>query len=188
MPLPFVALLALLLQVPTPLAFTLLLLAVALLLPYLEGHRGKEYLQRLSLRMPSKQTLTHGVLLFAGAFALLIVENVILSFLGLADTQNVAAVIRRQPALSLVLAVTLAPLAEELFFRGYAQKIIGVVLASLLFAALHWGYGSVAEVAAALSASLLWGWYVRKHGDLGPVVLAHAAFNAYSLLAIYSLT
>ena len=80
--------------------------------------------------------------------------------------------------------LTLGPVAEELFFRGFLQKRIGVFLTSIVFALLHTGYGSIAEVLGAFIASMVLGWWVKKHDDVAPTIIAHAFYNMLSILSI----
>jgi membrane protease YdiL (CAAX protease family) len=93
-----------------------------------------------------------------------------------------------------VLAVTAAPLFEELFFRGFLQPlfsrtfgmIAGILLTAILFGALHlseysmvWQYGvAITLVGAALG-------YVRaRSGSLIPSTIMHACFNSVSVVAL----
>lgn len=81
--------------------------------------------------------------------------------------------------------VILAPLAEELFFRGYllwsAQRAFGplsaVLISTLLFAAVHLPAGWIPTVAALL-LGLGFSVQTTTTGSVTPAVLAHAAFNA----------
>ncbi|MBD3763583.1 MAG: exosortase E/protease, VPEID-CTERM system [Rhodobacterales bacterium] len=78
--------------------------------------------------------------------------------------------------------VALAPLVEELFFRGYLQdrlspaapwgRWVGILAASAAFAALH---GRWAE---ALAAGLVFALVRDRRGRLGDAVVAHMAANA----------
>lgn len=92
-------------------------------------------------------------------------------------------------ALLVVMVVVMAPLVEELFYRGVwlrsAQRRLGtvggVVLSSLVFGAMHLqgvdtfalvGFGAVAAVLAVRS------------GRLGPSIFAHVGFNLVALVAL----
>lgn len=99
----------------------------------------------------------------------------------------------------ILMAVVLAPLAEELFFRGmlfpaFARRFrvgTAIVLSALLFAVLHVGTGATADLApnAILAAlifplGLLLAWIYHRRGTLLAPILVHAAFN---LLAVVGL-
>lgn|GEM_PF-1054785 len=126
--------------------------------------------------------------------------SAVLYSLGLLDSGLVAEKILLLPIPSLVLASTLSPFAEEALFRGYffrrisetvagkgrAQSFFhlaaGATLSSLLFAFLHFSYGSVAEIAVAFSVGLVLCAVTRKSGSLLPAAFAHAAFNFLSIV------
>lgn len=89
-----------------------------------------------------------------------------------------------------VVAVVVAPIAEELFFRGLflrsAERRVGkvgaVVLTSVVFALLHVPQRSelgfaIAFVPVLVIGSAL-GWLAMSTRRLGPSVIAHMTFNA----------
>ncbi|HEV8289428.1 MAG TPA: CPBP family intramembrane glutamic endopeptidase [Candidatus Norongarragalinales archaeon] len=130
-----------------------------------------------------------GIKLFFTILVLVIILGFIMRALGVLDTQNVADVIEKQSVLALFFAITLAPLAEEIFFRGFLQKRAGLVLTSALFALLHYGYGSVSEIVAAFGASLILGDHVRRRALKGQkglvaVIIAHALYNLFAIVMI----
>ncbi len=168
-----------LLQILLPLF--LLILPVALL--FFERKKPKDFIKHLSLQPVYPKILFLDCLkLFAKAFVALCLLLTILSFFGLVDTMKVVEVVRRQEPLALLVAVSLGPFAEEVFFRGYLQKRIGVIITSVFFAFLHRGYGSVAEILAAFVVSVIFGHYVRKNKTVLPPFLAHSLYNAMSIL------
>lgn len=74
-------------------------------------------------------------------------------------------------------------LGEELLFRGAAQPAIGLVLASLLFAAVHYlpGPGLWIWTLYALAAGLILGGLFQWTGDALAPVTAHAVLNGINL-------
>jgi len=169
-----------LLQILLPVLF--LVLAGAML--FIEGKKPRDFAEKLSLQpIPAKKLFPDSLKLFAKAFIILYLLVTILSLLGIADAEKVAETVKRQDSLTLLAAVSLGPFAEEVLFRGYLQKRIGVIITSLLFAFLHKGYGSVAEIAAAFAVSVIFGHYVRENNSVLPPFLAHALYNAMSVVA-----
>jgi membrane protease YdiL (CAAX protease family) len=159
--------------------FPFLLLAMALALLWLEGKRKpRDFARALSLGARPRDSLKRGAALFAEILALLFLLSLVFTALGINDSRRVVEFVRAQPPETLFVAVAIAPIAEELFFRGYLQKRAGVILASVLFAALHYSYGSIAEIIAAFFISVLIGLELRKRGDLNACILAHAVYNA----------
>lgn len=165
--------------------FTFLILALPFALLWLEGKRKpRDFAKALSLGEHPLKSLRSAAVLFAKMLVLLVILSIVLNALNLLDSKKVADFVRAQPAETLFVAVALAPIAEELFFRGYLQKRVGVVLSSALFAALHYSYGSIAEIVAAFFISILIGLELRKRGDLNSCILAHGAYNALTIFLV----
>lgn len=91
-----------------------------------------------------------------------------------------------------IAAVVLAPIWEELTFRGFllsalAKTRLGfwpaAVISSVLWTALHAGYswpGLVSVFLAGLGLS----WIMKRTGSMKAVILAHAAINGFALAVI----
>ncbi len=109
------------------------------------------------------------------------------------------AVLREQDLVGLlvfaVLAVTVAPVLEELLFRGLVLRGLmlrtgfwpAAVLSSLVFGALHATAADVSGAAVVASITLLGlGLCVltRRTGRLGPGIGVHALHNAVAVLAV----
>lgn len=86
-------------------------------------------------------------------------------------------------------SVSVAPLAEEIFFRGvlfpcllrYVRPSLAVLGVSVLFAALHANLGAALPLLI-LSVALCWAY--RDSGSILAPVILHAAFNGANLLAM----
>lgn len=144
--------------------------------------------------IPKKKDLP--VLVLWGAAGLLLsmaiaaVASLILYYAGFLDADLVGQKIQTLPAFALVLAFTLAPIGEEALFRGYLFRkisekgrswLVGALISSALFAAMHFQYGSVAEIAVAFLIALLLCALTQKTGSLVPAIVAHASFNFLSI-------
>ena len=94
---------------------------------------------------------------------------------------------------SLLEYVILAPLFEELVFRGLLFAILrrkfrflpAALMSALIFGLAH-GYGVVGLISVCWSG-VLWAWIYEKTGSLGPGILAHAINNLLVCLAVMSL-
>jgi membrane protease YdiL (CAAX protease family) len=105
-------------------------------------------------------------------------------------------VLQNAKALEIAKGVTLAgavalsagsALGEEVFFRGYLQPRVGLLVTSLVFALAHFSYASVSEVAAVFLLALALGGLYRWTGNLWAPIAAHFVFNLVNLVAgIYS--
>ncbi len=171
-------------------ALSLAIIAAPFILLAFEGVRGKKnFWKALSLKpFPSlKETVSESIKLFALVFLVLLAEGIALREFGLLDNAVVADVILAQSAFTLLLAVTIGPLGEELLFRGYMQKRIGITLQSALFALFHLGYGSLSEILAAFSVAVVFGLRFKQKGNIYSLVLAHALYNLFSISIVLSL-
>lgn len=159
---------------------------VILLIPFiLLKLERKNYRKELSLtKIDFWKTIVQALQLFAIVFAVLLIEGVILSHVGAADNEVVAEIIYRQDFITLLMAVTIGPIGEELLFRGYLLKKIGVPLQALLFGALHYGYGSISEIVAALSVGLVFGIFMKEKKNIYATILAHAMYNLFSIILV----
>ena len=118
--------------------------------------------------------------------------SVAVSQLGI-EPQGMKQVIEvvREPhelALSLLLLSVLAPIVEELVFRGLLYGWIagrwggtaGLVVSSLAFAAAHY---EPAHVVLVLPLAFLFGWLRRRTDSLLPSLFSHIVNNGFALLA-----
>ncbi|MBN9091094.1 MAG: CPBP family intramembrane metalloprotease [Reyranella sp.] len=94
----------------------------------------------------------------------------------------------KQLAISLLLLAVLAPLVEELVFRGLLygwiagrwNSLAAWLISSLVFAAAH---VEPAHVILVLPLGLLFGWLRRRTDSLLPSLFAHILNNGFALLA-----
>ncbi len=93
--------------------------------------------------------------------------------------------------LMLAVAGLAAPLAEELFFRGYLQTRLcrrwgtwpGILVTAALFGLLHWDW---LHTPSAFLLGLFLGWLARRSGSIRPSIAAHAMNNLASVLATWT--
>jgi len=77
---------------------------------------------------------------------------------------NACNVVTGMPLWFILFVVLIGPINEELFFRGFLVKRIGIILSALLFAILHAGYGSTfgIDIIAAFIFGLIAGYISRR--------------------------
>ena len=95
------------------------------------------------------------------------------------------------PALLLAFAViALAPIVEELFFRGLFLGALltrfgpraAVILSAVVFGATHF---QLLQLPGLVAAGLCFAWLRVTTGRLGSAIWAHAAFNATTVALLY---
>lgn len=86
-------------------------------------------------------------------------------------------------------AFIIAPIAEELFFRGMVQTILGnflgsrwsaILLTSLAFGLIH--FSQPYAIVALIFLAIIIGYSYEKTGSMLPPILIHALFNLKSLI------
>ncbi len=144
---------------------------------------GRAAVPALGLRPVSWKYLVFGPL---ATLAL----SVVVSQLGIEPQgmKQVLDFVPKQVVLSLLLLAVLAPLVEELVFRGLIYGWIagrwgtmaGFIVSSLAFAAAHF---EPAHIVLVLPLGLLFGWMRRRTDSLLPSLVAHILNNGFALLA-----
>ena len=146
---------------------------------------GRAAIPALGLRLANWKYIVFGAL---GTMAL----SVAVSQLGVQPEgmKQVFEIVRdlHQLALSLLLLAVLAPLVEELVFRGLLYgwlagrwgKNVGWIVSSLAFAAAH---TEPAHIILVFPLGLLFGWLRQRTDSLLPSLVAHIANNGLALVA-----
>jgi len=94
----------------------------------------------------------------------------------------------RELVISLLLLAVLAPIVEELVFRGLLYgwiagrwgSLAAWIVSSLAFAAAHW---EPAHIVLVLPLGLLFGWLRRRTDSLLPSLFSHIVNNGFALIA-----
>ncbi|MBI4360531.1 CPBP family intramembrane metalloprotease [Candidatus Micrarchaeota archaeon] len=144
--------------------------------------------KRLGLQSkPIPQTLALGALIFFALMAGVLLLSLALGAWGWLDFSPVEKLVAALTFWDVLLVVTLAPVAEELFFRGFLLPRFGLPLSSIAFALGHAGFASVAVVASAFLGALVLGYAYQKTGNLYACMLGHALFNVANVYFVSSI-
>ena len=148
-------------------------------------------------------TIYYAVLAYLGSQVFLnLVTRVILVLrpdFGNVNDQSIQAMLAQSPGIMVLGAVVLAPVAEEVFYRGiFFRKLfdvkpwLGYGVSMLVFAAIHTvGYIGTAEPGLLvlgclqyLPAGYCLCWCYRQTGNILSPILMHIIFNASSILSL----
>jgi len=157
----------------------------------------KEMFSRLKLRLAGiDMAILWGVLAVILGFAILFAISTMLSLLGfdLSDTSNIPELELYFSLPSMVLILTVQPIGEEIFFRGFLLdkldslmgKHLAVIGTAVLFGIAHLSYGLLYPAVMAGILGILFGYIVIKTQNLYSSILAHVLFNIISF-SIYIL-
>ena len=176
---------------------TLVIDLLALLtLPILLLGGGRRALARLGFRRPASRDFGWGVVGLVGAMAVVWLYVGIVEVAGVEDLEPVSSIDNDAiyASVSLVvltgiLVVLVAPIAEEIFYRGFLFAglgrrfgvVAGALGSSVLFAAVHFDPGSLIPFAVVGVVFALVYWRSRS---LNGAILAHGLFNAISFVVL----
>jgi membrane protease YdiL (CAAX protease family) len=171
-------------------------LGIGLIPIWFAVNRGKGVVAELGLRM---KAIDVPIGLAVGIASQLVMVPVLYWLLfkaiGVKDVSAAARALtdRATDPLSIVLVFVVvaigAPLAEEIYFRGFAQRIFGrrirpafaILASAAFFAATHM---QLLQFPALLIFGLILGYMAWRSGRLGPAIWAHVGFNAVTAAAL----
>jgi hypothetical protein len=160
----------------------LLLLSSAMF--FLYENDLSSFLKKVGIPGNLKTNVLYILLGFAALFLTLFILSLLFSFIGFNDQSKVVNIARDLPLYVLALAVFLAPISEELFFRAFLSPRIGIFLSALIFGLFHFAYGSIVEIAGAFSIGIILAWIFKKSGSLVPVMIIHLVYNALAIIVM----
>ncbi len=176
------------------LIFVVILMVIIPMLWYVLVNRLRfsEILQRLRLsRERLGPALYWGIVTAIAALMLSVVLDVIILRFGV-DTSNLSNIPQLQqlfPLPALLVLITVQPIAEEIFFRGFileklsafAGPTTGIIGSAVLFGVAHLSYGMLYTVVMATGLGVLFGIVVVRTKNLYASMLAHILVNVTSI-------
>ena len=169
-------------------------ISLSLLFPFLvfsylllKGRNIRGIIQELGLGRKSfgAKYIGIGIGIFLIILLLELGTGIISSITGVPLPTNVGATLAGFPLFFYIFTFTIAPIDEEILFRGFLVPRLGIFLSALIFAILHFGYGSIVEFAAALIFGLIAGYVFKKTKSLYATITAHALVNFLSILILF---
>ena len=175
----------------------IILLELAYLLPVIVIFAWKRiHWKYLGFRKFEPKVLSLGCGLLLGAYAIILLHNIILLGLGV-DTQG-EAILRLiemldSPGWFFLVGVVFAPLVEEIFFRGFLfqgfrQKygwIQGTLLSSAIFAVAHLDPASLIPT---FILGVVIAYLFHRSNSIWPGIILHFLVNAFGLWGAYFAT
>jgi len=144
-----------------------------------EKRKFIKVLEELKLTKINKKILLNAlILLFFLLFASISLQQ-ILNIVNLNDLEKVNNLIIQIKGnlLVLVYLITVRPIAEEIFFRGFLTQKTGLLFSSIFFALAHMFYYSIAEIIGAFVLGLILAYFYLKTKNLYPNILSHIGYN-----------
>ncbi|MGD0510328.1 MAG: type II CAAX endopeptidase family protein [Candidatus Micrarchaeaceae archaeon] len=155
-------------------------------------HKGKTLKMIIKDLKLSKDRLTlKFVLIGVGVFFVIVLFSLALTaFSTVTNVQlptNVQQVLAGTPLYFLIFTFLIAPINEEIFFRGFLVPRLGIIISAVLFAIVHLSYLSVSEFLAAFVFGLIAGYVYKKTQSLYPSIVAHMIVNFITITSLISI-
>ena len=148
--------------------------------------------------------LLMGIVLFFAIVLLQIILTVFQTVTGIQLPTNVSVLLAGTPLYFLIFTFLIAPINEEIFFRGFlinrAKNFFkgsgkanskdrwalwfGIIVSAIIFGALHIDYLSVSEFVAAFVFGILAGYVFTKTKSLYPSIIAHIVVNFLTIISL----
>ena len=151
------------------------------------GIRLKKIIKDLGLsrnRITVKNILV-GVLLFGLILLSEFLVGLFSTTTGIQLPTNVDKVLFGMPLYFLLFTFLIAPIDEEVLFRGFLVPRFGIIPSAMLFALPHLlTYASWSEFAAAFAFGLLAGYFFKRYKSLYTTIFAHSLVNFLTIAYI----
>ncbi len=184
---------------------------VAIAYLFASGRGLKQAVARLGMARKQWKNvyIAYGIAIFAAIFLLEILLGLFQAITGVQLPTNVAKLFSGLPLYFLLFSVFIAPINEEILFRGFLVPGIGnvilsgrknvgkrtaayknamwagIILSALLFGVLHYlSYNSISELIAAFVFGMIAGYVRIKKDSLYPSIVAHILVNFLGLLVL----
>lgn len=129
------------------------------------------------------RNLLIGVCLFLFVLLLGVLLQEFSQLTGIQLPTNVDVLLSGMPISFLLFSVFIAPLNEEILFRGFLVSRLGIVVSALLFSIPHLiSYSSISELVVAFAFGIAAGYAFKKTGSLYPSIMAHVLVNLLAIL------
>lgn len=166
----------------TPVVFSIVLLLVPICTLMRNGGTLTTALEGLGFRGRTLRTLIIAVASMVPAFFFLLILSQAATYFGIDDAHKVSQKISTLPLYVIIYAITVGPLAEEVFFRSFLTRYVGPIISNLLFAFAHITYGSVYEIVGAFGLGIFLYLLYRLSGDIKTAIWAHMLINLFSII------
>ncbi|MEM0201739.1 MAG: type II CAAX endopeptidase family protein [Candidatus Micrarchaeaceae archaeon] len=153
--------------------------------------RGKGLRRIISELGLSRRKLTYryiaiGILLFFLFFGLEFFIGAVEELTHVYISSNVTEYLSNLPLYFYIFVFLVAPIDEEILFRGFMVPRFGIILSAAVFGALHYiSYFSYIELIAAFIFGLAAGYVFKKTNSLYPSIIGHMLFDFSTVFLLF---
>ncbi len=132
----------------------------------------------------TSKNIIYGIVLFAIIIFLEIIFSFGESIFHISLPTNVKSTFMGMPVFFLIFTFTIAPIDEEILFRGFLVPRIGIWQSAFLFAILHFEYGSISEILFAFIFGVIAGYIFKKTHSLYTTIIGHCLINLLGIIML----
>lgn len=154
------------------------------------GNNLKQIASGLGLikKITWKKAIALGISAFIAILILEIGLSAFESVTGINLPTNVQQIFSGLPLYFLIFSTIIAPINEEILFRGFLVPRIGIIGSAIIFGLLHYlSYASISEFIAAFVFGIIAGYIRKKYSSLYPSIIAHILVNTLGFLLIFAI-
>ncbi len=154
---------------------------------FAKGRSFKEIIEELGL---SRKNLTVryvkiGIILFLLFFLMEFALGLFTEVTGIQLPTNVQQYLSNMPLFFYFFVFLVAPINEEILFRGFMVPRTGIIISALVFGFLHYlSYFSIVEAVAAFAFGIAAGYVFKKTKSLYPSIIGHMLFDFVGVLSL----
>lgn len=116
-----------------------------------------------------------------------ILLGMLFSGLGMAeDLEKVPRALKGIGFGEIIATLTIASFVEEIFFRGFLQRRIGLVAAAFIFAYFHIIYGSLTEIIGTFALGAILGLQYSRSKNLFSPILSHLIYDLFIVTVVFA--
>jgi len=139
-----------------------------------------------------KKNMMYSAIGLFAIFATLFVVNYLSLYFGFNDQEKVLEKVADLPTAILVVAVLVAPIGEELFFRAFLLTRIanwiapwaGILISSLIFGLVHFSYGSIMELVGVTLIGIILAIIYLRAKSITPCLAIHMIYNLLAVIVM----
>ena len=177
--------------------FDIIIPTLLFLIPicYIKFVNKKSLIEALKELIPKsqgwKKETTGAIALFGALFLGFLILTMGISFFEMGtgivinDLDKVGNVIGNElafDAVGFILLMIVLVFLEEFFFRSFLVPRIGMVISTIFFMIVHYGYNSISELIGAFFLGLILAYWFKKKGSLIQNYFGHLFYNILAIL------
>ena len=163
-------------------------LSVLIYLRLFKGLTLKQAVKNLNLNLKklTYRNVAIGIVVFSILLLMTFLVNVLSGLTSVQISSNAGIIYGTAPFWFYIFSSLIAPINEEMLFRGFLVPRLGIFFSAMIFGVLHYSYNSTfgIEIILAFIFGIIAGYVFKKTKSLYPSIIAHILFNTISLFIL----